>query len=186
MWRCCFTRVMHESGTAFCHLFFFFLLATKIWNLFKFYWRMKFQCSDACLSLQQSLWLEQELLKWPEFSLFWSGSTPWCPCNNWNHYKHAPGVSSTLPDLILSGPLKEAKGGKSSRSKESVQHAGHEWPRFWPKNFYFLNIGNHIVCSCWGPALNVMETVKKKKMPQAPQPRPLFFAVLPRNIFLCQ
>jgi hypothetical protein len=45
------------------------------------------------------------------------------------------------PDLVSSdfhvfGPLKEAMGGKSSRSDEEVQQAVHEWLRSQPKDFF--------------------------------------------------
>jgi hypothetical protein len=40
----------------------------------------------------------------------------------------------------MSGPLKEAMGGKNFRSDEEVQQAAHEWLRRQPQEFFWRNL----------------------------------------------
>ena len=57
-----------------------------------------------------------------------------------------------LPDLAssdfhISGPLKEATGGKSFRSDEEVHQVVHEWLLSQPKDFFSRGI--HALLKCW-------------------------------------
>jgi hypothetical protein len=47
----------------------------------------------------------------------------------------------------MSGPLKEAMGGKKFRSDEEVQQAVHEWLRRQPQELFSRGI--HTLCKRW-------------------------------------
>jgi hypothetical protein len=57
----------------------------------------------------------------------------------------------------MSGPLKEAMGGKKFRSDEEVQQAVHEHLRRQKQEFFSRGI--HTLCKGGGPVLNDMENL---------------------------
>jgi len=64
-------------------------------------------------------------------------------------------------DFHVSGPLKEAMGGKSFRSDEEVQQAVHEWLHYQPKEF-FLEVSMHFR-SAGTLVWNAIETTQKNE-----------------------
>ena len=57
----------------------------------------------------------------------------------------------TPSDFHMFGPVKEATGGKSSRSDKEVQLAVHEWLHSQPKDFFLRGI--HALLKCWNTCM---------------------------------
>jgi histone-lysine N-methyltransferase SETMAR len=65
------------------------------------------------------------------------------------HLPYSPDLAPS--DFRVFGPLKEAMGGKSFRSDEEVQQAGHEWLHSQPK--YFFSRDTHALPKRWNTCM---------------------------------